>query len=222
MKIFNRQRTTDNGQQSKGKRLKNIIVNCTLLIVNCTLLIALFSSCDSKQYQPKPRGYFRIDFPEKEYVRLDSMNYYSFEYPTYSTITPDYLSPQEKEWINIEYPAHKGTVHISYKAVNDNLDAYLEDSYYMMTKHISRAMGIRDSVIINPDRDVYGLVYFLEGEGVASPMQFYLTDSVNHFMRGSLYFNVKTNNDSLAPVIDFIIDDVRHLIETIEWKTVEN
>ena len=123
MKIFNRQRTTDNGQQSKGKRLKNIIVNCTLLIVNCTLLIALFSSCDSKQYQPKPRGYFRIDFPEKEYVRLDSMNYYSFEYPTYSTITPDYLSPQEKEWINIEYPAHKGTVHISYKAVNDNLDA---------------------------------------------------------------------------------------------------
>ncbi len=222
MKIFNRQRTTDNGQQSKGKRLKNIIVNCTLLIVNCTLLIALFSSCDSKQYQPKPRGYFRIDFPEKEYVRLDSMNYYSFEYPTYSTITPDYLSPQEKEWINIEYPAHKGTVHISYKAVNDNLDAYLEDSYYMMTKHLSRAMGIRDSVVANPDRNVYGLVYFLEGEGVASPMQFYLTDSVNHFMRGSLYFNVRTNNDSLAPVIDFILDDVRHMIETIEWKTIDN
>ena len=222
MKIFNRQRTTDNGQQSKGKRLKNIIVNCTLLIVNCTLLIALFSSCDSKQYQPKPRGYFRIDFPEKEYVRLDSMNYYSFEYPTYSTITPDYLSPQEKEWINIEYPAHKGTVHISYKSVNDNLDAYLEDSYYMMTKHLSRAMGIRDSVVANPDRNVYGLVYFLEGEGVASPMQFYLTDSVNHFMRGSLYFNVRTNNDSLAPVIDFILDDVRHMIETIEWKTIDN
>ena len=191
-------------------------------LVLSSLLIALFSSCDSKQYQPKPRGYFRIDFPEKEYVRLDSMNYYSFEYPTYSTITPDYLSPQEKEWINIEYPAHKGTVHISYKAVNDNLDAYLEDSYYMMTKHLSRAMGIRDSVVANPDRNVYGLVYFLEGEGVASPMQFYLTDSVNHFMRGSLYFNVRTNNDSLAPVIDFILDDVRHMIETIEWKTIDN
>ncbi len=219
---MNRQQTTDNGQQSKVKRLKNIIVNCTLLIVNCSLFIALFSSCDNKQYQPKPRGYFRIDFPEKEYVRLDSMDYYSFEYPVYSTITPDRLSPQEKEWINIEYPAHKGTIHISYKTVNDNLDAYLEDSYYMMTKHLSRAMGIRDSAVVNPDRDVYGLVYFLEGEGVASPMQFYLTDSVNHFMRGSLYFNVKTNNDSLAPVIDFILDDVRHLIETIEWKTIDN
>ena len=146
------------------------------------------------------------------------MRYFSFEYPVYSTITPDYLSPNEKEWINIEYPAYKGTLHLSYKTVEDNLGKYLEDSYYMMTKHVTRAMGIRDSLIINPDRDVYGLMYFLEGEGVASSLQFYLTDSVRHFMRGSLYFNVNVNNDSLAPVIDFITDDVRHLIETMEWK----
>lgn len=191
-----------------------LIVNCTLLIINCTL----FTSCDNKQYQPKPKGYFRIDFPEKEYVRLDTMKHYSFEYPVYSRITPDYLSPQEKEWVNVEFPSHKGTIHISYKTVNDNLDIYLEDSYTMMSKHMSRAMGIRDSIIINPERDVYGLVYFLEGEGVASSLQFYLTDSINHFLRGSLYFNVKTNNDSLAPVIDFITDDARHLIETLEWK----
>lgn len=191
-----------------------LIVNCTLLIINCTL----FTSCDNKQYQPKPKGYFRIDFPEKEYVRLDTMKYYSFEYPVYSKITPDYLSPQEKEWVNVEFPSHKGTIHISYKTVNDNLDIYLEDSYTMMSKHMSRAMGIRDSIIVNPERDVYGLVYFLEGEGVASSLQFYLTDSINHFLRGSLYFNVKTNNDSLAPVIDFITDDARHLIETLEWK----
>ena len=206
-----------NRQQFKVQSSKFRVFSSKFLVLS-SLFIILLSSCDNKQYQPKPRGYFRIDFPEREYVRLDSMNYYSFEYPTYTTITPDYLSPQEKEWINVEYPPYKGTIHISYKTVNDNLDAYLEDSYYMMTKHISRAMGIRDSIIVNPERDVYGLVYFLEGEGVASPMQFYLTDSVSHFMRGSLYFNVKTNNDSLAPVIDFILDDVRHLIETVEWK----
>ncbi|MBQ8222717.1 MAG: gliding motility lipoprotein GldD [Bacteroidales bacterium] len=180
--------------------------------------IAVFSSCDNKQYQPKPKSYFRIDFPQKEYVRLDSMNYYSFEYPVYSKITPDYFSPQEKEWVNIEFPSHRATIHLSYKTVNNNLKEYLEDSYYMMTKHLSRAIGIRDSVINDKERDVYGLIYFLEGEGVASPLQFYLTDSVEHFMRGSLYFNVRTNNDSLAPVINFITDDIRHLIETLEWK----
>lgn len=208
----------DERQKTKTLRLKNIIVNCTLFIVHCSLCVALFSSCDNKQYQPKPKGYFRIDFPKKEYAKLDTMRYYSFEYPVYSEITPDYYSLHEREWVNIEYPDNKGTIHISYKSVDNNLDKYLDDSYSMMIKHISRAVGIRDSVVIDAERDVYGLVYFLEGEGVASPLQFYLTDSVSHFMRGSLYFNVKTNNDSLAPVIDFITNDIRHLIETVEWK----
>ena len=200
--------------RSQKSVLKTIFL---LLLVNC-ILLTVFVSCDDKTYQPKPKGYFRIDLPEKEYVSLDSMKYYSFEYPVYSKITPDYLSPEEKEWVNVEFPSFKGTIHISYKNVDNNIEKYLEDSYYMMTKHISRAMGIRDSVVANPERKVYGLVYFLEGEGVASPLQFYLTDSVNHFLRGSLYFNVKTNNDSLAPVIDFITDDIRHLIETVKWK----
>ena len=199
---------------SQQSVLKTIFL---LLIVNC-ILLTVFVSCDDKTYQPKPKGYFRIDLPEKEYVSLDSMKYYSFEHPVYSKITPDYLSPEEKEWVNVEFPSFKDTIHISYKNVDNNIEKYLEDSYYMMTKHISRAMGIRDSVVANPERKVYGLVYFLEGEGVASPLQFYLTDSVNHFLRGSLYFNVKTNNDSLAPVIDFITDDIRHLIETVKWK----
>lgn len=182
------------------------------------ILLVLASSCGDKNPQPKPRGYFRIDLPDKQYVTLDTMRYYSFEYPTYSTITPDYHSLQEKDWVNVEFPRFKGTIHISYKQVNDNLGEYLEDAYFMITKHIGKATGIRDSVIINKGKDVYGLMYYLDGEGVASPLQFYLTDSTEHFMRGSLYFNVVPNNDSLQPVIDFITDDVRHLINTLEWK----
>ena len=182
------------------------------------ILLVLATSCGDKNPQPKPRGYFRIDLPEKQYVTLDTMRYYSFEYPTYATITPDYHSLNEKDWVNVEFSRFKGTIHISYKPVNDNLPVYLEDAHLMITKHISKATGIRDSVIINKERDVYGLVYFLEGEGVASTLQFYLTDSTEHFLRGSLYFNVIPNNDSLQPVIDFITEDVRHLITTLEWK----
>lgn len=192
------------------RKLTNSLITLVLLV--------LASSCGDKNPQPKPRGYFRIDLPEKQYVALDTMRYYSFEYPTYSTITPDYHSLQEKDWVNVEFPRFKGTIHISYKQVNDNLGEYLEDAYFMITKHIGKATGIRDSVIINKERDVYGLMYYLDGEGVASPLQFYLTDSTEHFMRGSLYFNVVPNNDSLQPVIDFITDDVRHLINTLEWK----
>ena len=181
------------------------------------LLLLAMVSCGDRHPQPKPRGYFRIDLPEKQYVKLDTMRHYAFEYPVYATITPDYLSPQERDWANVEFPTFKGTVHLSYKTVNHNLHEYLEDAYLMITKHITKATGIRDSVIINRDRNVYGLVYFLEGEGVASPLQFYLTDSTSHFLRGSLYFNIYPNNDSLQPVIGFITDDVRHLINTMEW-----
>lgn len=190
------------------------------LINSLALLLVMLAavSCGDNDPQPKPRGYFRIDLPEKQYVTLDTMSHYSFEYPVYATITPDYHSLEEKDWANVEFPAFKGTVHLSYKHVNGNLSAYIEDSYLMITKHINKATGIRDSVIINKNQKVYGLVYFLDGEGVASPLQFYLTDSTQHFMRGSLYFNLYPNNDSMQPVINYITEDVRHLINTLEWK----
>jgi len=182
------------------------------------LILVVATACRDNKPQPKPRGYFRIDLPEKQYVTLDTMPRYSFEYPVYATITPDYYSLSEKDWANVVFPSFKGTVHISYKNVENNLPEYIEDAYRMITKHITKATGIRDSVVINKDKNVFGLVYFLDGEGVASPLQFYLTDSTRHFMRGSLYFNTYPNNDSLQPVIDFITDDVRHLINTLEWK----
>ena len=182
------------------------------------LLILTAVSCGNRNPQPKPRGYFRIDMPEKQYVTLDTMRHYSFEYPTYAIITPDYYSLDEKDWVNVEFPDFKGTIHISYKNVDLNLSDYVEDAYRMITKHITKATGIRDSVIIDRDRRVYGLVYSLEGEGVASPLQFYLTDSIQHFMRGSVYFNIYPNNDSMQPVIKFISEDVKHLINTLEWK----
>ncbi len=182
------------------------------------LFVVVMSSCDNKHPQPRPRGFFRIDLPEKEYVTLDTMQHYSFQYPRYSYITHDIHSPNEKDWVNVEFPRFKSTVHISYKPVNNNLEIYLEDSHTLITKHISKAMGIRASVIINNSKNDYGMMYFIEGEGVASPVQFYLTDSTQHFLRGSLYFNITPNNDSLRPVIDFITDDIRHLINTMEWK----
>ena len=192
--------------------MRNLIISLVLL------LLVTAVSCGDRNPQPKPRGYFRIDFPEKQYVSLDTMRHYSFEYPTYATITPDFYSLNEKEWVNVEFPGFKGTIHISYKNVNLNLSEYVEDAYRMITKHITKATGIRDSVVIDKERKVYGLVYTLEGEGVASPLQFYLTDSTKHFLRGSLYFNIYPNNDSMQPVIKFISEDAKHLINTLEWK----
>ena len=180
------------------------------------LLFGLFS-CE-QAYTPKPRGYFRIDFPEKAYKDFDSTFPYSFEYPVYSTITPDPHSPNEKYWINLNFPAYKATVHISYKPVHGNLVTYLEDAHTLVTKHIEKADAISDSLIIDRDRNLFGLAYTLEGNGAASPYQFFLTDSSSNFLRGALYFNTVPNNDSLEPVIGFIKEDILHLIDTFKWQ----
>ena len=190
---------------------------CILLVATLTLVIAF--SCDRQPNPlPKPRGYFRIDLPEKAYVKVDTIEKYSFECPEYAYITHDRYSPNEKNWVNIEMPLFKGSIHLTHKPVDGNLADYLEDVHTMVTKHLQKANGVRDSLIFNEEHNVYGLFIEMDGKGVATPMQFYLTDSTRNFVRGALYFNFKPDNDSMQPVINFIREDIDHLINTFEWK----
>lgn len=200
--------------------IQQITISFPNLLVLVLAGIAIsFSSCSS-DYTPKPRGYFRIALPEKKYSVLDSIYPYTFEYPSYAIITNDPISPEETNWINIEMPVFHGRIHISYKPLTgkNGLVTYTEDARVLALKHMPKASGIRQIAISDPKRSVYGLVYEINGMGAASPYQFYLTDSTKHFIRGSLYFDVIPNNDSLAPVIDFVKTDIQHLFETINWK----
>ena len=191
-----------------------------LSILFIALAIAFVAnSCDGNDnYLPKPRGYFRIDLPERSYSRIDTIERYSFECPDYALLTYDRYSPHEKNWVNIEMPQFKGSIHLTHKPVNGNLGNYLEDVHTMLTKHLQKANGIRDSLIVNYEHQVYGLFIEMDGKGVATPMQFYLTDSTKNFVRGALYFNFLPNNDSMQPVINFIREDIDHMINTFEWK----
>ncbi len=189
-----------------------------ILLVALTLLAVAFSCDRQPNPLPKPRGYFRIDLPEKAYVKVDTIEKYSFECPQYALITPDPYSPNEKNWVNVEMPQFKGSIHLTHKPVDGNLGEYLEDVHTMVTKHLQKANGVRDSLIFNEEHDVYGLFIEMDGKGVATPMQFYLTDSTRNFVRGALYFNFKPDNDSMQPVINFIREDIDHLINTFEWK----
>jgi gliding motility-associated lipoprotein GldD len=185
--------------------------------ISVLLFLILFAACN-ETYTPKPRGYFRIDLPEHEYTSLDTTFPYSFEYPVYAVLSPDPFSPEEPYWLNIDFPEHKGRIHLSYKTVDGNLAEYLEDSRQFVMKHIPKASAINDSLILDRERNLYGLVYQIEGMGAASPCQFFVTDSTDHFVRGALYFDVVPNNDSLAPVIDFLQKDIEHLLSTFTWK----
>ena len=185
-----------------------------VLIIPVILFLVVMLSCGG-DYYPKPRGFFRIDLPEKTYRHFDAAYPYSFEYPEYAKLDTTLAKPY---WLNIHYPRFKGTIHLSYKPVNNNLNQYLEDTRTMVMKHIPKASSIENRQFVNEKNNVYGLTYDLSGPGTASPFQFYLTDSTDHFVRGALYFNMVPNNDSMAPVIEFIEGDIAHLMETLEWK----
>lgn len=185
-------------------------------IVALAFLLAASAGC-KKSYTPKPRGYFRIEFPEKKYVKFDTTYPYLFEYPAYAKIIEDKSLNTEPYWINVVFPEFKGKIHISYKSLNNNIDQMTEDSRNFAYKHTVKADAINERSFFNPEKKVYGIFYQIKGDA-ASSVQFYVTDSVSNFLRGSLYFDVIPNKDSLAPVTEFIAQDILQLMESFEWK----
>lgn len=186
-------------------------------ILSLTIVTILFLGCGGDSYNPKPKGYFRIDLPEKSYHKTTNDCPFTFEIPDYTTIEVDPNSPNTSCWFNIVFTDLNASIYISYKTVDNNLNTYLEDSRTLAFKHTVKAFDIEQRVVMIPDKKVYGLEYNILGDA-ASSYQFHLTDSTNHFIRGSLYFNSPPNQDSISPVLNFIKEDIQHLFKTFEWK----
>lgn len=177
------------------------------------LLILVFSSGCDPDYSPKPFGYFRIDTPEKEYQRLSENCPYSFEYNTSAK-----LKSKNNCWFDIRYPDLKATLQLTYREVSENnLDTLLQEGHDLAYNHTVRADGIDERLFQNRESKVYGLMYSLKGD-VATSLQFYMTDSTNHFLRGVLYYYASPNADSLQPANQFMEGELVHLIETLKWE----
>lgn len=190
------------------------------LLFVCSVFL-LNTACNS-DYTPKRRGYFKINFPKKDYKLFDQPGYpYSFEYPVYGNIIKDTSffgeATENPWWINVDFPEFNGRIYISYKQIGKNkLDKLINDAFTLTNKHNTKAYSIDDS-LLNTINQIHG-VFFKVGGEVATANQFFLTDSVHHFLRGALYFDATPNEDSLAIVNNFMIEDVKHLINTFKWK----
>ena len=198
-----------------------------------------FLSCNSP-YVSKKRGYFKINFPEHAYRRFEEAGIpYTFEYPVYATVTQDTTyfdnNPENDYWRNIDFPEFHGRVFLSYKRIGgqalykikqngiykDTLavnvfDKMVADAFTLTNKNDVVANSIRDSLIRTPN-GISG-VFFKVGGNAATARQFFLTDSVKHFLRGALYFDSTPNGDSLEPVHGFLQKDLEHLINTFRWN----
>ncbi len=183
--------------------------------------LGFFLACNSN-YTPKPRGYFRISFPEKKYQLFDQPGYpYAFEYPVYAHIVKDSTffgeATENPWWINVEFPAFNGRIYISYKEIGKNrFDTLVKHAFVLTGKNAAKAYSIDDS-LINTVHGVHG-VFFNVGGDVATANQFFLSDTTRHFLRGAMYFDATPNADSLGIVNKFILEDMKHLINTFRWK----
>ncbi len=194
-------------------------------------------------YTPKPYAYLRIDMPEHEYFLLDTMRTYPGDTLVFDGDTAIALSgitktfpfifeanqciewtekdaPKDERWIDLMYPQWNGVVFLTYKHLTglDDLRGQIDTSSRFLEQHYQFTSGIEEQAYEDPEHKVYGTVYYLKGSKVASTCQFWLTDSTRHFLRGALYLNTTPNNDSLAPVIDYMQADIEHLVETLRWR----
>lgn len=194
------------------------------------ILIAafMFASCNGDHdYSPKPRGYFRIDFPKKEYRQYESPYPFTFLYPKYAVVVQDTkVVPQKdkrlinmKHLLNMQFPQFNGTLHLSYESITSQkvFNELIEDARSFAFKHTVKATSIVQGSIRNPQQKVYGIYYTIDGNA-ASSLQFFLTDSLHNYMRGALYFNSEPRLDSIQPVLTFVKKDVDTLIKTFRWK----
>lgn len=190
--------------------MKNLLLFISILF--------FLQACEERNIKvPKQRGYFRIDLPERSYKNFSEKDFpYTFNIPSYSNVVNDTDAGAEPYWINVDFPSMKATVHISYRKLNNNLDDVVEDAHFLAFKHEVRANAINTKEFHYDEKKVHGLLFDIKGDA-ASVMQFCVTDSTKNFVRGALYFNVPPNKDSLAPVVNYIREDIIEMISTFEW-----
>jgi gliding motility-associated lipoprotein GldD len=183
--------------------------------------LALWLTACEPEFVPKPKGYNRIDLPEPAYRMLEAAHPYTFEYSAHAIVTDDTTGRVEPHWIDITYPELGAKVQFTYKSLDrrpERFEGLNEDARRLTAKHHIKAYAIEELQVRTRSGHT-ATIFELSGE-VPSQFQFFVTDSVDHFLRGALYFPTATQNDSLAPIIEFVKTDMVHLLNTLEWQEV--
>ena len=175
------------------------------------LFLIIFFGC-KKDILPKPKAYLSLTYPEKTYKELHLSRPYRFKVSKMATIINE-----KNNWLSIKYPKLKASIDITYRPIKNNLRELLTEAEKLVFKHTTKADQIIPQDFINKEKRVFGSIYEITGNA-ASQIQFHVTDSTNNFIKGSLYFYAKPNYDSILPAVNYIKEDILHLIETLKWQ----
>ena len=174
--------------------------------------LLILASC-GKETIPKPMGELRLEYPKPQYEKFASDCGFSFEYSKFAHVQP----AKKPCWYYITYPQMKAKVFITYFPVQNDFPLHVREAEKMVYEHTIKASSIDTKSFSYPEKRVFGNFYVLKGQ-TASNIQFYATDSTRHFVTANLYFNSRPKPDSLAPAVQYVERDLRHMLETFKWK----
>ncbi len=192
-----------------------------ITIIVCLLLV--YSACDEQAIaKPRPRQYPRIDFPETSMITVSEPSCpFTMELPEYAKVV---MRPSQEDdrpvhpcWFDLDIDQLGAVIHCSYYPIDhrNTLDDLREDAFTMASKHNVKA-SFRDEIAIETSQGSKGIIFKIEGP-VATPYQFFISDDKKHFLRGSLYFKNRVELDSVAPVIDFLREDINEIVGSVKW-----
>ena len=189
-------------------KMLKILNNKVLLFL---ALLLFMSSCE-ESYIPKPRGYYRLALPKKEYKEVQAPQF-SLEILKSCNFK---IKESDSTWTTIDYPPLNASLYLTFFHNND-IAKLTEDARKSAYKHAIKADEIINMPFAIPEKHLYGMIYSIEGNA-ASPVIFQFTDSLSQFLHGAVYFNSEPNADSLKPVVAFVRQDIEHIIETFKWN----
>lgn len=181
-------------------------------------IIMLIHACGESIPVPKPPTYLRMDLPDHSYNSASSCGF------TYS-LSKEYKNSAEQTGnlgecsFELDLGRLNGKLYVFYYPLkaNDTLSKFINFANDKVDDHKLKATAINDEKIIRTKDRVFGTFFELQGD-VATNFQFYLTDSVSHFVRAELLLNARPNYDSLRPSLDYIKKDLKEIVNTLKWK----
>ena len=182
----------------------------------CALMATVSLSC--VDYAPKPRGYMRIE-PQAPCYQVLDLPELPFLFEVSQAVTIELPETMAQPMFNLSYPDMHAKLYCSYLPITriSYPEAEAESRRLVARAAGATVASIQERAYAHPEVAVYGSLFLLPGDA-ASPVQFLLTDSVAHFLRGALYFDCRPNADSLAPAIDYIRQDMMEMMQTFRWR----
>ena len=185
------------------------------IIIPLFFFTLMIFSCKENNL-PKQNGFLRIEFKEPYYsIYEETDTSFNFYYNSNSTDLDQIGNNQ----FLFDYSDINLYLNLSFYNIKNNhdLEKKVGDFSLILDTHTKKSNGVILREYDNDNRRIFGKLYEIKGD-VASPVQFYLTDSISNFISGSVNLKFKSNYDSIFPSIQYVKNDILVLFESINWN----